>query len=81
VTTPSWQKVIGPFTQNAPVDANGIRPAIANLQQTLTDMIQAYNKATNNNAQTEELARQHMGQQKNALAEPWPDGTALRGRA
>ncbi|HVV20120.1 MAG TPA: hypothetical protein VHF06_11840 [Pseudonocardiaceae bacterium] len=52
--------VVGPFTQNAATDNDGIRSAITNLENTLRDMIQAYQKASTNYAQTEELVQQAM---------------------
>lgn len=61
-------KVIAPFTQNAATDPQGIQPAITNLQKTLQDMIQAYQKASTNYAQTEELVQQAMRQQQGSLA-------------
>jgi hypothetical protein len=57
--TPGAQ-VVAPFTQNAATDTAGIRPAIANLQKTLEDMIQGYRKASTNYTETESLVQQHM---------------------
>jgi hypothetical protein len=65
--TPGAQ-VVSPFTQSVATDTGGILPAIQSLQQTLTDMIQAYQKASTNYTQTEELVQQSMRQQKTTLA-------------
>lgn len=59
--------VVAPFTQSAAVDAEGIRPVIANLQQTLVDMIQAYQKASTDYTRTEELVQQAMKSQRMKL--------------
>jgi hypothetical protein len=65
--TPGAQ-VIAPFTQNVATDTDGIFPAIQNLQTTLHDMIQAYQKASTDYAKTEELVQQAMNQQRRTLA-------------
>lgn len=66
-TTPG-AKVIAPFTQNAATDPRGIMPAITNLKQTLHDMIQAYQKASTNYAETEALVQQAMRRQQGTLS-------------
>jgi hypothetical protein len=48
-------KVIAPFTQQVATDPQGIVPAIQNLKHTLTDMMQAYQKASTNYAETEAI--------------------------
>jgi hypothetical protein len=47
--------VIGPFTQQVATDPQGIVLALQNLTQTLKDMIQAYQKASTNYAETEAI--------------------------
>jgi hypothetical protein len=59
--------VVAPFTQSAAVDVQGITPAIDNLQQTLTDMIQAYKTASTNYAETETLVQQSMHAKTRAM--------------
>jgi hypothetical protein len=48
-------QVIAPFTQQVATDPQGIVTALTNLRQTLTDMIQAYHKASTNYAETEAI--------------------------
>jgi hypothetical protein len=60
--------VVAPFTQSAATDAEGIRPVIDNLMQTLRDMIQAYQTASTDYAQTEELVVQAMKSERTKLA-------------
>jgi hypothetical protein len=47
--------VVGPFTQQVATDPQGIVLALQNLTQTLKDMIQAYQKASTNYAETEAI--------------------------
>ena len=54
--TPGAQ-VVAPFTQSVATDAQGMRQAIQNLRQTLTDMIQAYHQASTNYAETEAIIK------------------------
>jgi hypothetical protein len=65
--TPGAQ-VIAPFTQNVATDTDGIFPALQNLQKTLQDMIQAYQKASTDYAKTEELVQQAMLRHRSTLA-------------
>jgi hypothetical protein len=48
-------RVIAPFTQQVATDPQGMVPAIQSLMRTLTDMIQAYQKASTNYAETEAI--------------------------
>jgi hypothetical protein len=61
-------QVVSPFTQSVATDTGGILPAIQSLQQTLTDMIQAYKKASTNYQETESLIHQSMQAQRRTLA-------------
>lgn len=65
--TPGAQ-VISPFTHNVAMDPQGIMPAIQNLTKTLQDMIQAYQKASTNYAETEALVQQSMQAKSGELA-------------
>lgn len=67
--TPGAQ-VVAPFTQNVATDTEGIFPAIQNLTKTLQDMIQAYQKASTNYSQTEELVAQAMKREQATLPPP-----------
>jgi hypothetical protein len=53
-TTPG-ARVIAPFTQQVATDPQGMAPAIQSLIRTLTDMVQAYRKASTNYAETEAI--------------------------
>jgi hypothetical protein len=55
-TTPG-AKVVAPFTQQVATDQLGIVPAIQNLTTTLKNMIQAYQKASTNYAETEAIVQ------------------------
>jgi hypothetical protein len=50
-------EVVAPFTQSVATDAQGMQQAILNLRQTLTDMIQAYHRASTNYAETEAIIK------------------------
>lgn len=56
-------KVVAPFTQSVATDPQGIYPAIQNLVKTLQDMIQAYQKASTDYAETEAIVQASMRQQ------------------
>jgi hypothetical protein len=60
--------VVAPFTQSVATDSHGIFPAIQNLTTTLQDMIQAYQKASTNYQQTQEIIEQSMRTQQSSLA-------------
>jgi hypothetical protein len=61
-------KVVAPFTQSAATDSEGMKPTIDKLQQTLLDMIQAYQKASTNYSETEALVTQAMKQHQTLLS-------------
>jgi hypothetical protein len=65
-------KVVAPFTQNVATDGQGMRPAIDNLKQTLNDMIQGYQKASTNYAQTESILAQSLRAQQSSLPTSQP---------
>lgn len=60
--------VVAPFTHSVVTDPQGIGPAIKNLQNVLQDMIQAYQKASTNYQQTEDIILQSMNAQKSTMA-------------
>jgi hypothetical protein len=60
--------VVAPFTQSVATDNQGIFPAIQNLYTTLQDMIQAYQKASTDYQQTQEIIEQSMQAQARTLA-------------
>jgi hypothetical protein len=60
--------VVAPFTHSVVTDPQGIGPAIKNLQNVLQDMIQAYQKASTNYQQTEDIILQSMNTQKSTMA-------------
>lgn len=55
--------VVAPFTRESGGYPHGIAPAIDNLKATLNDMISAYQKASTNYAQTEELIKNSLNAQ------------------
>lgn len=59
--------VVAPFTQQTATDNQGIQQAITNLKTTLQDMIQGYQKASTNYAETEALVAQSMKSQQGRL--------------
>jgi hypothetical protein len=59
--------VVAPFTQKVATDDQGIRPAIDNLKQTLNDMIQGYQKASTNYAETEAILAKSLQAQQASL--------------
>jgi hypothetical protein len=61
-------QVISPFTQSVATDTGGILPAIESLQQTLTDMIAAYKKASTNYEETEALVQRAIQAEHRKLA-------------
>lgn len=75
-TTPG-AKVVAPFTAQTATDQHGMQPAIKNLQQTLTDMMQAYKKASTNYEQTEQAVNAAIAAEQRALHAVTPR-TALR---
>jgi hypothetical protein len=60
--------VVAPFTQSVVSDPQGIAPAVQNLQTTLKDMIHAYQKASTDYQQTQEIIEQSMQAQARTLA-------------
>jgi hypothetical protein len=60
-------KAIAPFTQNVANDAQGMIPAIKNLESTLQAMEQAYRQASTNYQETEAIIAQSLKQQSAAL--------------
>jgi hypothetical protein len=65
--TPGAQ-VVAPYAQRAATDAQGIRPAITNLQHTLQSMVQAYQKASTNYQETEAIIAQAARQNQANLS-------------
>jgi DNA repair exonuclease SbcCD ATPase subunit len=70
-------KAIAPFTQDVANDAQGMIPAIKNLESTLQAMEQAYRQASTNYQETEAIIAQSLKQQSATLPStpsPRPQG-------
>lgn len=52
--------VVAPFTQKVATDERGVRQAVADLRQTLTDMITAYTEAKKNYDASDSISAQRM---------------------